>query len=50
MFGPAPPTTVKIWKEIVSNESKRAFLNFEEQLSFMHLESERIENAEDEKS
>lgn len=47
---PEEPEYLKIWKEIVSNKSKHAYLNFEEQLSFMHLESERIENTEDEKS
>lgn len=45
-----PTAIVKIWKKIVTNESKHTFLNFEEQLSFMHLESERIENGEEEKS
>lgn len=45
-----PSATVKIWKKIVTSDSKHTFLNFEEQLSFMHLEGERVENGEDEKS
>ncbi|XP_047448053.1 selenocysteine insertion sequence-binding protein 2-like [Mugil cephalus] len=55
---PGPDTTqadepeyIKIWKKMLEKECNHTFLNFEERLSSMHLDSECTENTdEDEKS
>ncbi|XP_051279031.1 selenocysteine insertion sequence-binding protein 2 [Dicentrarchus labrax] len=48
---PEEPEYIKIWKKMLEKDYNHTFLNFEEQLSSMHLESECTENAdEDEKS
>ncbi|XP_008292375.1 selenocysteine insertion sequence-binding protein 2 [Stegastes partitus] len=48
---PEEPEYIKIWKKMLEKECNHSFLNFEEQLSSMHLDSECIENSdEDEKS
>ncbi|KAG8011867.1 Selenocysteine insertion sequence-binding protein 2 [Nibea albiflora] len=54
---PCPDTTpaeepeyIKIWKKMLEKECNHTFLNFEEQLSLMCLESDCTENTEDEKS
>ncbi|KAM7415804.1 hypothetical protein PAMA_018049 [Pampus argenteus] len=48
---PEKPEYIKIWKKMLEKECNHAFLNFEEQLSSMRLDSECYENTdEDEKS
>lgn len=48
---PESPEYMGIWKKILEKECNHAFLNFEEQLSSMHLDSECTENtANDQKS
>ncbi|XP_010729187.2 selenocysteine insertion sequence-binding protein 2 isoform X2 [Larimichthys crocea] len=44
------PEYIKIWKKMLDKECNHKFLNFEEQLSLMCLESDCTENTEDEKS
>lgn len=41
---------VKIWNKIFEKDHSNQLLNFEKQLSFMHLECERFETANDEQS
>ncbi|XP_026178033.1 selenocysteine insertion sequence-binding protein 2 [Mastacembelus armatus] len=48
---PEEPEYIKIWKKMLENKNNHRLLNFEEQLSSMHLDSECTENTdEDEKS
>uniref|UniRef100_A0A3Q1G265 Selenocysteine insertion sequence-binding protein 2-like n=1 Tax=Acanthochromis polyacanthus TaxID=80966 RepID=A0A3Q1G265_9TELE len=48
---PEEPEYIKIWKKMLEKECNHSFLNFEEQLSSMHLDSECIETTdEDERS
>ncbi|KAM9360913.1 uncharacterized protein ABDE67_001543 [Symphorus nematophorus] len=47
---PEEPEYIKIWKKMLEKDCNHKFLNFEEQLSSMHLESECTENTEDEKT
>lgn len=48
---PEEPEYIQIWKKMLEKEHNHTFLNFEEQLSSMHLDSECTENTdEDEKS
>ncbi|XP_059192436.1 selenocysteine insertion sequence-binding protein 2-like isoform X2 [Centropristis striata] len=48
---PEEPEYIKIWKKMLEKDYNHKFLNFEEQLSSMHLDSECTEkNDEDEKS
>ncbi|XP_076587844.1 uncharacterized protein LOC143321414 [Chaetodon auriga] len=48
---PEEPEYIKIWKKMLEKDCNHKFLNFEEQLSSMHLENECTENTdEDEKS
>ncbi|XP_069034395.1 selenocysteine insertion sequence-binding protein 2 isoform X1 [Embiotoca jacksoni] len=48
---PEEPEYIRIWKKMLEKECSHSFLNFEEQLSSMHLDSECIQNMdEDEKS
>ncbi|XP_029999629.1 selenocysteine insertion sequence-binding protein 2 isoform X2 [Sphaeramia orbicularis] len=48
---PEEPQYIKTWKKMLEKESNHKFLNFEEQLSSMHLDSECSEHSgEDEKS
>ncbi|KAF3695502.1 Selenocysteine insertion sequence-binding protein 2 [Channa argus] len=44
------PEYIKVWKRMLEKENNHTFLNFEEQLSSMHLDNEYTENSEDEKS
>ncbi|XP_045892059.1 selenocysteine insertion sequence-binding protein 2-like [Micropterus dolomieu] len=47
---PEEPEYIKIWKKMLEKDCNHKFLNFEEQLSSMHLDSECTENTdEDEK-
>ncbi|XP_040010729.1 selenocysteine insertion sequence-binding protein 2-like isoform X2 [Xiphias gladius] len=47
---PEEPEYIKIWKKMLEKEYNHKFLNFEEQLSSMRLDSECTENTEDVKS
>ncbi|XP_049907089.1 selenocysteine insertion sequence-binding protein 2-like [Epinephelus moara] len=48
---PEEPEYIKIWKQMLEKDCNHKFLNFEEQLSSMRLDSECTENTdEDEKS
>uniref|UniRef100_A0A3P8T1C5 SECIS binding protein 2 n=1 Tax=Amphiprion percula TaxID=161767 RepID=A0A3P8T1C5_AMPPE len=48
---PEEPEYIKIWKKMLEKECNHSFLNFEEQLSSMHLDSQCIETTdEDDKS
>ncbi|XP_029366174.1 selenocysteine insertion sequence-binding protein 2 isoform X2 [Echeneis naucrates] len=47
---PDEPDYIKIWKKMLEKEYNHTFLNFEEQLSSMHLDSEYTDNTEDVKS
>uniref|UniRef100_UPI0037E7C88B selenocysteine insertion sequence-binding protein 2 n=1 Tax=Semicossyphus pulcher TaxID=241346 RepID=UPI0037E7C88B len=48
---PEEPEYMKIWRKMLEKDHNHRFLNFEEQLSSMHLDSEGTENIdEDEKS
>ncbi|XP_062273629.1 selenocysteine insertion sequence-binding protein 2-like [Scomber scombrus] len=48
---PEEPEYIKIWKKMLEKDCNHTFLNFEKQLSAMHLDSECYENTdEDEKS
>ncbi|XP_041792452.1 selenocysteine insertion sequence-binding protein 2-like [Chelmon rostratus] len=48
---PEEPEYIKIWKKMLEKDCNHKFLNFEEQMSSMRLESECTENTdEDEKS
>ncbi|KAM6930853.1 selenocysteine insertion sequence-binding protein 2-like [Xenentodon cancila] len=47
---PEEPEYMKIWKKMFERNCSHMYLNFEEQLSSMHLESECTENCEQEKS
>nr|XP_046241349.1 selenocysteine insertion sequence-binding protein 2-like [Scatophagus argus] len=41
------PEYIKIWKKMLEKDCNHKFLNFEEQLRSMHLESECTENTDD---
>lgn len=47
---PEEPEYIKIWKKMLEKDYNHKFMNFEEQLNSMCLESECTENTEDEKS
>ncbi|XP_029018647.1 selenocysteine insertion sequence-binding protein 2-like isoform X2 [Betta splendens] len=44
------PEYMQIWKKMLEKEYNHNILNFEEQLSSMHLDSECTENSDDDKS
>ncbi|KAM9858319.1 selenocysteine insertion sequence-binding protein 2-like isoform 2-T2 [Aulostomus maculatus] len=43
------PEYMKIWKKMLENDCNHKFLNFEEQLSAMHLDGECYENTDEDK-
>uniref|UniRef100_A0A1A7Y0L4 SECIS binding protein 2 n=2 Tax=Iconisemion striatum TaxID=60296 RepID=A0A1A7Y0L4_9TELE len=47
---PEEPEYIKFWKKMLEKDSSHSFLNFEQQLSYMHLDSEYTENTEEKES